>query len=131
VWFDDDVVEVRVWASNGRFSGETHAYISPSTGSEFAAAIRGFPTSSADVRAFELGTFDDKFAGGGARFDFACLDEAGHPFVFVRLRGDPRDHARANAEFSIEFEAAALDGFVSALARLGSDLASHATLSVA
>src|SRR5689334_1776399 len=89
VWFDDDVVELDVRADNGRFSGEARGYASRGVAAELAKALRGFPRGGDDRRLFEIGTFDDKLAGGGARFEFACRDSAGHASVLVSLRTDP------------------------------------------
>jgi len=118
VWFDDDVVELQVRAGNGRFSGETRGYASPSAAADFAAAIRGFPSSASDQRSFELGTFDEQLAGGAARFEFRCRDSAGHGSILVQLRTDPRRDERATAEFSLDVEAASVDAFVAELERL-------------
>lgn len=126
--FDDDVVELRVRASNGRFAGEAHGYASPRVGADLAAALRGFPATSEDRRSFELGTFDDRFAGGGARFELGCTDSAGHAFLLVRLRTDPKRDGRATAEFSIAVEAGAIDLFVHDLERLDSDRSITAAL---
>jgi hypothetical protein len=119
VWHDNDLLEVEVIATNGRFAGGVRCYASLEIGADFADALRGFPASSVDRRFFEIGTFDDGFAGGGARFDFRCADAAGHAIVVIRLRAAPERGTGANAEFSLPLEAAAVDAFVGELGRLG------------
>ncbi len=118
-WCDDDLVEMSISASNGRFSGEVLAYARPDTAARFAAALRSFPNDRADVRQFEIGTFDPSFGGGGARFEFGLLTSTGKAFVDVRLQSDRRRVPRPeSASSGIEIEAAAIDIFVQGLQQL-------------
>ena len=126
-WCDDDLVELGILASNGRFSGEVFAYASHDTATSFAAALRGFPNDGTDVRQFEIGTLDPAFAGGGARLEFGCLTLTGKAFVYVRLHGDRGNRPEA-ASFGIEIEAAAIDVFVQELNQLGVGVGESAAL---
>ena len=130
-WFDDDLVELKIRAGNGRFSGEALLYESRDVAAEFAAALRGFPRTVDDRRSFEMGTFDEQMGGGGAHFELSCRDSAGHAQVLVRLRTDPRRDGAATAEFSIAVEAAAVDSFVAGLERLPFRFGATATLRAA
>lgn len=113
VWFDEDVVELRVTSSNGRFSGQANLYLG--RGCLFATAdrLRGFPSNSTDSRDLELGTFNPNHAGGGAQMHFYCLDMAGHAAVDVKLRSDVRKTMRefGSVALRIPVEAAAIDSF--------------------
>jgi hypothetical protein len=88
VWSDQDVSNVHVRCSNGRFSGDANIYLSHNDLSEMAEALSGFPSHAADSRNFELGAFDPNHAGGGIRMYFYCRDSVGHAAVDVKLRDD-------------------------------------------
>ncbi len=85
-----------------------------------AEALRGFPASSDDRRGFELGTFDTRYAGGGAQLRFRCTDAKGHVAVEVRLRTDLRYQGGQpeTAEFVVPMEPAAIDDFVTDISRM-------------
>jgi hypothetical protein len=114
VWFDQDVIELQVNCTNARFSGRANAYVARDDLPRIAEDLRGFPSSAADSRDFELGTFNPKHANGGIRMHFYCADLAGHALVEVKLRSD---HCKALGEaesvaLRIPVEASAIDSFV-------------------
>jgi hypothetical protein len=113
VWFDQDVVEIRVSSSNSRFSGQANLYLGRGCLSETADRLQGFPSNSADSRDFELGTFNPNHAGGGVRMHFYCLDMAGHAAVDVRLRLEACKTMGevGSVALRIPVEAAAVDSF--------------------
>lgn len=78
LYHDVDIVEVVITAWNGVFGGAVELYVGQGELERIAESLRGFPTSNKDVRELLLGTFDPKFAGGGASMGFFCLDRAGH-----------------------------------------------------
>jgi len=114
LWFDDDVMSVRVQASNGLFSGTAELYEGLDLFTGLAAKISGFPTSKADSRDTELGTFNPAVGGGGAKLSLRCTDGLGHGLLSIRLRNDPKRGA-GTAEFKIAVEANAIDAFVQEL----------------
>jgi hypothetical protein len=115
-WFDNDLVELAVSASNGRFSGSVETYADLEVFPKLAATLEGFPVSSTDARQFEFGTFDPSFAGGGARLQFRCLNHVGKSCVEIHLRADPRViGSNETASFIVGIEAAAIDTFVTQL----------------
>lgn len=130
IWTDDDVVEVRVHASNGRFAGTADCYGGHDAISRLADAVRGFPTSSDDRRELEIGTFDPAFAGGGARLVLRCVDAVGHAVADVTVRADPRGNGWPDqiASFSVPVESAAIDDFVEALGIMPSVVGAVASL---
>ena len=76
-WFDEQLMQVRVTASNGKFSGTTAFYGAPDEHLQLAKALKGFPSSKDEVRYFELGEFGEvKF--GGVKGRISQLDSTGH-----------------------------------------------------
>jgi len=128
IWFDDDLIELRVRASNGTFSGEADAYVSHSVSTDLARVLRGFPADINDGREFELGTFDPQCAGGGARFRFRCLDRKGHASVEVNLRADVHRLGAQSAIFLVPIEAAGVDAFADELTRMPLEIGARAVL---
>ncbi len=120
-------------ASNGFFSGQADMYADSDAPTEFASALRAFPTSPSDTREFELGSFDAAYAGGGAAFRFYCLNSVGHAAAEVRLRTDPDIEGGVSDEavFRISVEAAAVDSFVTQLERMAPAVGQAALLEAA
>jgi hypothetical protein len=116
-WWDDDVVILRVRASNGRFAGETELYAAHDAMPQLANALRGFPVNSSDIREYELGTFDPAYAKGGARLKLLCTDGVGHTAATIQLYSDEhRGSERGEtASFGMTIEAWAVDAFVQQL----------------
>jgi hypothetical protein len=133
IYTDEHLIELRVSGSNGVFSGQADVYADSEAPAEFAAVLRGFPRSQADVREFELGSFDAAYAGGGAGFRFYCLDSVGHAAAEVRLRTDPNveDGVSDLAVLHISVEAAAVDSFVTQLERMAAAVGQAALLEAA
>jgi hypothetical protein len=114
LWFDDDIVELLVAASNENFSGQVSLYENHNAMVQLAETLSGFPACATDTRKFELGTFRPDAAGGGAIFELYCTDSVGHSEAKMQLRGDEshRDRGRETAQFFVRLEASAVDSFV-------------------
>jgi len=111
VWVDEGVVELKIRASNGRFSGETCVYVRGID--DLKRPLAGFPSSPSDHRRLELG------AGGRAALGFSCADGAGHVVVEVRLRTEPDYGGREESVIlHIPVESAAIDAFCAELSRM-------------
>jgi hypothetical protein len=113
-WWDQDIVEFRVTSSNGYFAGWAKIYVGHDVLAQLAERLKGFPSSTSDSRDFELGTFDPKYADGGLRMHFYCLDSVGHAAVEIKIRGD-RCEALGEVEsvaLRIPIEAAGVDRFI-------------------
>jgi len=113
-WWDQDIVELRVMSSNGYFAGLVKIYVGHDMLLQVAERLKGFPSSTSDSRDFELGTFDPKYADGGLRMHFYCLDSVGHAAVEIKIRGD-RCEALGEVEsvaLRIPIEAAGVDSFI-------------------
>ena len=67
IWFDQDVIEIVLSCSNGRFSGQEEIYLSHDDLLELADGLRGFPQTVSDSRNFELGAFNPSHADGGSQ----------------------------------------------------------------
>jgi hypothetical protein len=133
IWFDQDVIEIVLSCSNGRFSGQAEIYVSHSDLSEFADGLRGFPRSVSDSRNFELGTFNPRHADGGIRMKFICPDSTGHAVVEIRLRGDACEAPGEpeSVALRIPIEPSGIDLFVQQLAAVDSTIGASAMLSMA
>lgn len=116
IWKDDDLLEVRVVASNTRFHASAHCYTGHGAFAELAGAIAGFSRSVDDKRSVDVGTLDPAYAHGGVRLSFRCSNSAGHVVVDLEFLSEPvRMAERETASFSIEVEPAAIDLFVEQL----------------
>jgi hypothetical protein len=118
MWFDNNIIELRVGGSNGRFTGSVDLFVGHDSLEMVTGVLRGFPETAEDCREFILGTFDPELAGGGARFHWHCTDAVGRVAVDVTLRTDPRylSNRSETAEFVVFVEPAAIDEFVDSVA---------------
>jgi hypothetical protein len=103
-------------------------YVDHETPARWAAALSGFPASLDDRREIAGGASSPALAGGGAVFQFAVRDTAGHGAVAVRLRADERVEEPGSAEFVVHVEAAAVDRFVVELRGMSAEIGQRATL---
>jgi hypothetical protein len=132
IWHDDDVVQLRVTGSNGRFAGQADTYVSPADFDGLPDSLVGFPSSTSDVRELELGAFGPDSAGGGVRLRFSCRDSAGHTQVEARFEGDHVGSAPPEAALVYaEFEPAAFDQFVTGLRHIARNRSGEAILAAA
>ena len=129
IWFDADLLELRVQASNGRFAAVCDLYAPHTAPSELAALIEGFPRSADDAREVVLALLHLKFAGGGVRMIFRCTDPLGRAEVHLDVQ-QPIGNGpeRETASFAVGIEPAAVDRFVAAVRRMHSEVGSHAHL---
>jgi hypothetical protein len=132
IWFDEveDLLEVVFECTNGFFSGQAEIYVSRDVTSTLAKALSGFPSRPDDFRNFELGTFNPKHAGGGARMHFFCSDAAGHAFAEVKLRGGACNGMGEveSVALRISIQAAGVDKFIQQLRDLGKTVGASAFL---
>jgi len=133
IWFDQDVIEIVLNCSNGRFSGQAEIYLSHSDLSEFADGLSGFPQSVSDSRNFELGTFNPRHADGGIRMKFTCPDSTGRAVVEIRLRGDACEALGEpeSVALRIPIEPAGIDSFVKQLTAVENTIGAGALLPMA
>jgi hypothetical protein len=122
LWHDLDVLELKVSASSGKFSGTAETYVSIGGLAEAADALNGFPRDLSDVRELKFGEFGRGFAGGAALLRFFCKDSAGHAVIELRIESEHERNTGSrwnlqeqNAHFLSEIEASAVDDFVAEL----------------
>lgn len=119
VWEDEDLFEVEIRASNGRFAGRACCYTTREQITELARCVDGFPKSTSD--AFRFSTHSgDNFSYFG--LNFRCVDGRGGVVVRVKVADIVRF---SNApwtddivEFDMGVEPASIDNFASELVAL-------------
>lgn len=118
VWFDEDLAEVCVEASNDLFAGSMQGYASLHFARELSGVLRGFPGAVDDARSFELGSFDNGEAEGGARLSFRPAGHAGRFRVEIELRSSAQDPPIQSTSLWMHVQPASLDQFVHDLERM-------------
>jgi len=104
-----DPSKIWVKARNETFAGETEQYINAQLLEELAHKLSMFPKSNSDEVTFRVGDIDSAY--GHCDFKFHCFDSAGHTAVLVSVSND----SACVAKFTVQFEALALDNFVSSI----------------
>jgi hypothetical protein len=118
-WSANDLLDLRVAAWNGLFGGVAGIYIGIGDLQAVATQLRGFPNSPADERGIELGSLERKYAGGGIRMRFHCVDGAGHAYVEITIDSNCTTGGTVETVvMTVPIEAAAVDVFVEGLAML-------------
>lgn len=114
IWFDSDMSELELSASNGQFAGRTSFYARLDEPQRFAQCIAGFPSSESDWREYEFG--DAKLSGDdGAKVRFSCKDSKGHLIVQVSICSSPHNKKKdlvQSAVIQIDAVPASIDSFV-------------------
>ena len=118
---DVDYLGIEIHASNDRFAGSTWVYARVTELSELADEIKGFPRAYEDHRAHEFGTRNPSAAGGFCSITLRCLDRSGHVGVDIVVEDDDGRYTSAQAQFSFQTEAAAVDQFTEGLRIVGRD----------
>lgn len=130
LWYDQDVIKLRVSAWNGDFGGVADIYEGIGDLDKAAGQLRGFPRNTSDMRELIFGTFDRKCAGGGVSMRFHCTDSAGHAYVETRIDSSVLAGGTfQTVALALPIEAAAVDIFVQELQRMEEDRSSTAHLS--
>jgi hypothetical protein len=129
LWHDDDVLNLGISAWNGAFGGLAEIYAGIGDLRDAAAQLRGFPKNPADMREVVFGNLDRKWAGGGVKMRFHCVDGAGHAYVEATIDSNCQSGGTVqNVVFAMPVEAAAVDSFVQELERLEDERAGAAHL---
>ena len=132
VWFDNDMLELSLNASNAKFAGQTTFYVNLETPTAFAAHIEGFPRNSEDVREYEFG--GTNLPGyGGARIRISCKDRSGHLLVHASIYSVPLSKTEVVQSATVQIEAtpADVDAFVQQLKHLQARVGDMAVLPAA
>jgi hypothetical protein len=118
VWKDDDMFELEVAASNGKFSGTTKVYDVSNLLYDFANSLAGFPKTHDSTLVYEAGEKD-----GYAYFamKFYTIDNIGHLGVQITLESDVstnRIEAKNKLTLEILTEPGLVDSFVKSLSTM-------------
>lgn len=119
IWFDDDMVELRLAASSANFSGKTTCYASLDAPADFAERIEGFPRNASDTRGYEFGQAN--LSGyGGAIINLRCKDATGHLLAKISLYSTPTDRRSdpESAVVQLDVTPATIDAFVEELRKM-------------
>jgi hypothetical protein len=129
IWFDEGSIQLCVSAWNGTFGGTAEVYEALGKLENAAGSLIGFPLNPSDKREIIFGNFDRKWAGGGVRMRFHCVDGAGHAYVEAAI--DSKYESGGTVQtvlLSMPVEAAAIDAFVQGLQAVGINRAGTAYL---
>ncbi|HUX61094.1 MAG TPA: hypothetical protein VMV32_07270 [Ignavibacteriaceae bacterium] len=128
IWKDDDMFEIKVSASNGRFSGITEVYDTPDSLLSFAKSLKGFPIGN-KIIFYEAGKKD-----GYAYFSmrFYAIDNFGHVGIQICLEENVSTEFRAEEKDKISLELlvepSAIDSFQNELIHLAEKQEGNATI---
>lgn len=118
LWWDSDLQEVRVRASNGSFAGEATFYMARDGLARLARELEGFPRTLEDQRECTLAKLDGSPGCGGAHLRLRVLDRAGHCELTVELRGSHPECGRfpdQTVRLSMLVDPGSVDTFVNGL----------------
>ena len=128
VWKDDDMFELKVTASNGRYFGTTEVYDTTESLFSFAQTLIGFPNDNKKL------FHDAGFKDGYPYFSmsFYCIDNAGHIGVEINLEDNVatefRHEEKDKLKLEIIVEPSAIDNFQRELTQLATKQEGVATL---
>jgi hypothetical protein len=125
LYHDNDILEIEVSASNGRFAGATALYINRDELSQSADVMRGFPNSRADKRELIWGAFGSESAGGAAQLQIRCIDSALHVQISIQIEDAD---GMQSAVVIAGLEPAAIDNFIPQLRQIEEKFSGEAVL---
>ena len=109
IWKDDDMFELRVIATNGRYSGSTEVYELSESLVNFAESLVDFPNDR-KVLIHEAGQQDSY---GYFRMKFYCIDHSGHVGVDIEEKVSNQHRTEEKSKLSLELivQPSAIDNF--------------------
>jgi hypothetical protein len=129
IYYDDDLLELCIRASNGIYSGETKVYCSHDIIQKIKKALIGFPKSNNDSREFEIGSVSSEDTSGGAVLNFYCVNKSAHTNVHIQIQrnsGDSLNVLLESSSFNIKIEASTIDSFIKELEDIGTTIGATA-----
>jgi hypothetical protein len=130
VWNDDDMFELEITASNGRFSGTTKVYEQREPLYNFASSLVGFPkTIQESTRFYEMGQKDlDAYFS----MRLYLIDNIGHVGVQMTFEDEVPTQYRSEEKYKLTMEIVTepglLENFVRSLLTLAQREAGQAVL---
>jgi hypothetical protein len=128
-WSDADITEICVTAKSERFAGQANMYVGPDELTNLANLIHGFPSTTQDVRQFNLG--QPLLEGyGSASIRMWCKDATGHIVVQVEVRSTPSDLNTESESCVVQLFVVPsdIDRFEGELRSVSNEIGHHATL---
>ena len=118
VWKDDDMFELKVTSSNGRYFGTTEVYDRTKSLFYFAQNTNGFPNNNKKL--FHAAGIKDGYAYFS--MNFYCIDNAEHNGVEINLEDNVatefRHEEKDKLKLEIIVEPSAIDSFQKELSQL-------------
>jgi hypothetical protein len=128
IWKDDEMFELRVTASNGRYFGITEVYETSESLDHFAELLFGFPKNNLTLF-HEMGK---KNSYAYFSMKYYCIDNAGHLGIEINLEENVsteyRNEEKDKLKLEIIVEPSAIDNFQKALKQLARNQEGKATL---
>jgi len=143
LYLDEDLLQIEVIASNGKYAGITTFYLNPNETElvEFAKKLLSFPQYIGQVVRHKFGFSQDElidlkkkgFKGVTSFVDlhFYCVDKLGHSALRINLIEESwseQEDDRDNVSLELQFDPASLDVFVQELIVLAETKKGKATL---
>lgn len=131
LWNDNDLLEVRISAWNGRFGGTTDVYLAIDGLAKAAEKIDSFPRNPHDKREIQFGP-----GKGLVTVRFFCEGEGGRSFIELWMESQHETYQCAtnvspeNVRIHAPVEASAIDTFVSELRQVQANLSGVASLNL-
>lgn len=132
IWYDEDMLELRLTASNNNFSVQTSFYAALDAPKEVATQIAGLPSKLGEVREVKLG--GQNLPGhGDLTVSFTSEGNLGHLLVTLSASAVPLEAIRPieMTTFSLSATPSDIDTFARALQNMECHVGSHATLRAA
>lgn len=101
VWKDNDMFELKVFASNGRYTGTTEVYDTSESVARFAKSLVGFPPIDSKSLIHEAG---EKDSYSYFSMTFYCIDNSGHIGVQIELEENVATVYREEEKDKIKLE---------------------------
>jgi hypothetical protein len=123
VWFDVDVIRIRVCVRTELFSASTVVYTTEELLRSAAEQLSGFPVGVDDNRAFELSTTNEDEAS----FELRCINVKGDAILISTIRNSEGFEPQ-QAKIVMPIFSASLDQFSTELRNMADRVASLAVL---
>ena len=128
IWKDDEMFELRVTASNGRYFGITEVYETSESLDHFAELLFGFPKNNLTL----FHEMDKKNSYAYFSMKYYCINNAGHLGIEINLEENVsteyRNEEKDKLKLEIIVEPSAIDNFQKALKQLARNQEGKATL---
>jgi hypothetical protein len=133
IYYDEDLIQCEVVASNGRFAGATDLYTEADGEKliDLAQRLKGFPKAITQKEELHFGFTEEEIAklinekikpyDSYVGLRFYCYDLTGHPAVSITLREHSwteRKEAGGKVSFELKFDPAQLDEFIQDLIKM-------------